>query len=77
MPHAQHACLVLDFYELDCNWFQKMTSWKSFCRVVFADVTFRAEEATTGNTSTSAGLTCDQAYFSLDMVRKGTPDTIS
>ena len=26
---------------------------------------------------TEVWVTCDQAYFSLDVVRKGTPDTIS
>ena len=45
MLHAQHACLVLDFYEFDCDWFQKSDVMEIVCGVVFADVTFRAERS--------------------------------
>ena len=30
VPHARHACLVLDFSEPNCDWSKRMTSWKSF-----------------------------------------------
>ena len=51
VPHARHACLVLDFSEPNCDWSKKNYVMEIVCGFVFADVIFRRSEATAGNTS--------------------------
>ena len=55
VPHARHACLVLDFSEPNCDWSKKNYVMEIVCGFVFADVIFRRSEATAGNTSAFAG----------------------
>ena len=55
VPHARHACLVLDFPEPNCDWSKKNDVIEIVCGFVFADVIFRRRDTKAGNTSVFAG----------------------
>ena len=55
VPHARHACLVLDFSEPNCDWSKKNDVMEIVCGFVFADVIFRRRDTKAGDTSVFAG----------------------
>ena len=55
VPHARHACLVLDFSEPNCDWSKKNDVMEIVCGFVFADVIFRWRDTKAANTSVFAG----------------------
>ena len=69
VPHARHACLVLDFPEPNCDWSKKNDVMEIVCGFVFADVIFRRRDTKAGNTSVFAGY-CMSRQFVLCSIRE-------
>ena len=51
VPHARHACLVLDFSEPNCDWSKKNDVMEIFCGFVFADLIFQQLDTKARNMS--------------------------